>query len=470
MKIHFITPPNIHYIEPYAFKKADQNNAIRPNLGILYVASSLRKQTGIIPTIIDANADNLTLIQIKSIVAREQPNIVGFSVLTFNLLNCLEVCKIIKAASPSTKICFGGWHPTLYPYETLSFPEVDYVIMGEGEVSFPELIKLINKPSNELSQINGIGYKDANNQIQLNNHRWPTPNLDNLPFPAYDLVGKKKYTNLLACTDKLANIVTSRGCPHACIFCDMRQTKYRYRSPMNIIEEIKLLTKKGIKEFFIQDDNFSINKKRTLEFCNLLINSNLNIKYKISSRVDYLDDEQMYYLKASGCHRIYFGVESGSQNILNTLQKGITIDQIENAFLLARKHKIDTFAYIMIGNPNETKQDIKKTLSLIKKIKPKHLHCSICTPMPGTRLYQNFLKNKSIKRDYWQEFAKEPDPNFRTPFINDNFSNEELRKMQNAIQRSFYLNLRVILSETLKTRSLGQFIRKARVALKVIFN
>lgn len=235
------------------------------------------------------------------------------------------------------------------------------------------------------------------------------------------------------------------------------------------MEEICLWVEKGAKEFYIQDDNFTINRKRTLEFCRLLIESKLKIKYKISSRVDYLNDELLYYLKKSGCYRIHFGIESGNPNMLDYLQKGITVKQIKDTFGLAKKHKIDRFAYIMIGIPSERREDIDITLKLVKDIKPEHLHCSICTPMPKTYLYQKLMEERFIKHDYWLAFAKNPDPEFKTPFASPFFNNEELRSMQDSIQRQFYLNPKAILREIAGTHGLKQFLVKAKIAFKMIF-
>jgi radical SAM superfamily enzyme YgiQ (UPF0313 family) len=459
MKIFFIVPPSIHYIEPYAHMVADKSNGARVYLGLLYLAAYLRKSTGINVKIIDAVAEQYSLEDLAEIIEHEKPDMVGFSVLTFNLLNCLAVCEIIKMKNPNTKICFGGWHPTLYSNETLKFDCVDYIVIGEGEITFSELVS-----KNSPKGVNGVGYKE-NGKIIINPPREVIKQLDEIPFPAYDLIDIQKYSNILACEGIAITIITSRGCPHKCIFCDMRKTPYRYRSPENMIEEITSWTDKGVKEFFIQDDNFTSRRSRAITFCKMLIDLNLKIKYKISSRVDYLDDELVRYLKKSGCYRIYFGVESGSQKILDNLQKGITTDNIIQAFKLAQKHKIDACAYIMIGAPEETEDDLNLTMKLIKKIKPAHLHCSICTPMPKTLLYQNLLENGAIKNDYWLEFAKSPDPNFKTPFSNDD---RDWRTIQNSIQKKFYMNPRIIFKELLKTRDLKKIISKAKTALNII--
>lgn len=474
MKIFLVIPPNIHYIEPYAYVEADKSNAIRPNLGLLYVAAAVKDIPGMDIRILDMNMNGTSMDSLEDLIVKESPDMVGFSVLTFNLLNCLEVCKTVRKASPRAKICFGGWHPTLYPEETLDFDLVDYIVMGEGEVTFKELVDLYLEnsdiPEEKLKDVKGLGYKTSDGTIVINQPRPVVRALDDLPLPAYDLVDAAKYSHLLACTGQVVNIMTSRGCPQGCVFCDLRRTTYRYRTPGNILEEIRFWVNRGVREFFIQDDNFTINRKRTIEFCNLLTDARLDITYKISSRVDYIDDELSEHLKRSGCYRIYFGVESGSQRVLDYLEKGIRVQDIKNAFKSARKYGIDCCAYIMIGVPSETREDIDQTMSLIKEIKPSHLHCSICTPMPRTCLYGRLIEDGTIEHDYWLDFAKKPDPMFKTPFASKLYSSEELRDMQNAIQRQFYFNPRVILHEILKTRGLKQFAAKFQMALRMLFH
>jgi len=472
MKIIFIIPPEIHYIWPYSNVQTDINNSIRPTLGLLYVAAALRKASGINVRIIDCKLEGTSMDTLEELIKIESPDLVGFSVLTFNLLNCIDVAKLIRKVSPKTKICFGGWHATLYPKETAKLDCVDFIVIGEGEHTFPELVEYCRKKEfsqKELLNIRGIGYRSLSGEVKLNLPRETVKNLDNLPFPAYDLIAVKKYSNLLACTKNSINIVTSRGCPQKCIFCDLRRTVYRFHSPQNTLEQIQLWVDKGITELFIQDDNFTINRKRTIEFCQLLISSGLKIKYQISSRVDYLDDELLGYLKRSGCNRIYFGIESGSQEILDYLEKGITVRQIKEVFKAAKKHGIYRCAFIMIGMPTERRKDIQATIDLVKEIKPEHLYCSICTPMPETHFYKKLLSEGQIKHDYWREFAKNPNPGFKTPFCSQFFKDEELRILKNSILRDFYMNIGVIFQGIIRTISPKQFYAKTKIALDVFF-
>lgn len=471
MKISFVIPPEIHFIEPYAFTKVVKSNAERPALGILYVAAALMRDKDIKPDIVDCCVDELSLEDLGDMMARSRPDIVGFSVLTFNLLNCLDAARVIRERSPETTIIFGGWHPTLYPAETLALDEVDYIVIGEGERTICELVSALEAPADtreaRLAEVDGIGFKKAGGEVVVTKARGLIMDLDELPPPAYELVDETKYSNIMAETSRLVNLMTSRGCPQRCVFCDMRRSKFRKRSAENILAEIADWYDKGVREFYLQDDNFTISRKRALEFCRLVTESNMRFKYKISSRVDYLDDELLAALAASGCYRIHFGVESGSPHMLEYLQKGITPEKIKNAFALSRKHGIDRFAYIMIGIPGETDEDVAMTRALVREIQPDHLHCSICTPMPKTYLYERMLEEGLIEHDYWLDFARKPDPQFVTPFASERLGHDELRTLQNTIQRDFYMSPRIIWREIKKTKGIRPFLKKAALAVKI---
>ncbi|OAD21956.1 radical SAM domain-containing protein [Candidatus Thiomargarita nelsonii] len=504
MKVFFIVPPELHFIEAYNTKKVDKGREFRQKLGILAVAGYLRDVGGITPRIIDSLADMLSLEDIRKILKKEQPDIVGFSVLTFNILDCLEVVRIISEVSPATKVCFGGFHPTIYPLETLSLPGVDFIVMGEGEITFTELVLTLkdsphakNKEPGNLKElggetnknktipildltdsstekkkgfaaIDGLGWKDQKGRPILNAPRKPVAKLDTFPMPAHDLIDLEKYSLVLAEDAKVASIQTSRGCPSKCTFCDIRLTRYRYRSAEHVMEEIKFLTGLGIREFFFLDDTFTINKKRVYELCNLLIESKLDIKYKISSRVDRVNQEMLDMLAASGCYRIHYGVETGSQRLLDYLEKGVTLEQTINAFKMTKKAGIETFAYMMIGIPTETKDDIEQTIQFVNKLQPDRVNYSICSPFPKTKLYETALNNDPTMEDYWGEFAKNPEPNFKIRTLNEYFTQEELRNIQDKALKRFYFSPRQLAREIYHTRSFKQLLLKAKFGMRFL--
>lgn len=471
MNVLFIVPPEIYSIESYTSDKIIKTREFRPRLGILCVAGYLRDKMGIIPAIVDYPAEGIDIEDIKNIIDKYDPDIVGLSVLTFNLLDCLEVAKSIKKMKRDIKICFGGFHPTLYPEETLNFESVDFVVVGEGEKPFTQLIdRLIkDKNCNDLKDIGGIGWKDTSGKINLNAPGEVTHNLDDLGLPAHDLIDLSKYSHVLSNEPYTAYIQTSKGCPFKCNFCDIRETKLRSRSEEMVIREIGLLVQKGVKEIFFHDDTITVNRKRLIALCQRIIGEGLKIKYKISSRVNTVNEEVLDALKRSGCYRIHYGVESGSQRILDSLQKGITIDHIKSAFEMTKRSGISTYAYLMVGAPSETREDFESTVSLVNTIQPDYITYSICTPFPKTLLYNDLLKKGYYKYDYWLEFAKKPTADFKLQYANEYFSEIELKKMRDDAMARFYGKGSFIFKELMHTKSIKQLARKAKIGYRLLF-
>jgi len=473
-KIFFIIPPEIHYVESNVSRKIEKGREFRQKLGILAVAGYLREHTGFEPIVVDTLADGTSLDELTKFVEAEKPDLVGFSVLTFNLLDCIEATNRILEVSPFTKICYGGFHPTIYPNETLRFPFVDFIVSGDGEITFTELVKALfsdgAQSSGDFGHIKSLGWTAADGKPILNSRRPITSRTeyDNFPMPAHDLLDIDKYSVVLADEARVASIQTSRGCPGKCTFCDIRMTQYRYRSADNVIKEIRFLENLGVKEFFVVDDTFTINKSRTLEFCERLIKEGLNIKYKISSRVDSVDPEMLDLLAKSGCYRIHFGVESGNQRILDLMEKEVTPDQITDTFRMTKDAGIEPYAYMMIGMPTETMEEIEESINFINHLDPYHVNYSICTPFPKTKLYEDLLLSRPDMEDYWLAFAKNPDNNFKMRTANEFFTTEELRQIQDKALRKFYSSPRRILREVARTKSVRQLIRKARVGKNIL--
>lgn len=473
LSVLFVVPPEKHFIESYVTKKLDKGREIRQKLGIMYVASALRENTGIVPEIIDCLADGYNWDDLKKLIQEKKPDLIGFSVLTFNLLNCLEAAEIVRHVSPQTKICFGGFHVSIYPSETLNLPNVDFVVFGEGETTFSELVKAFvqlkkGDEGSSFKGIDGLGYNSELGEACLNNPRKPIPQLDDLPFPAHDLIDIEKYTFVLSDESKVGAIQTSRGCPSKCVFCDIRLTKYRYRSEENVLEEIKMLRDMGIKDIFMIDDTFTINRNRVVRLCKLLIQAKLGIKYKISSRIDKIDEEMLDLLAKSGCYRIHYGIESGSQRILDYLQKEITVEQIIKVVEMTKKAKIEVFAYMMLGIPTETLNDMEQSFNLVKKLMPDHVNYSICTPFPKTYLYESALKNGKKDEDYWHDFAVKPAPTFKIRTFNEIFNYNELRSLQDKALREFYSSPKVIFRELIRVKSFKQLLVKVKMGIKLL--
>jgi radical SAM superfamily enzyme YgiQ (UPF0313 family) len=224
----------------------------------------------------------------------------------------------------------------------------------------------------------------------------------------------------------------------------------------------------GIKEIFIYDDTFGVDRKRMLDICYEINKRGLKINWDIRTRVNTVDGEVLKALKGAGCQRIHYGVEAGTQKILNVLRKGITLEQVKTAFELTKKEGIQTLGYFMIGSPKETKKDILETIKLIKEISPDYIHVSITTPFPATDLYALALKEGVIKKDVWREFAKNPTTDFKSPFWTKEISSEDLFALLKKAYKSFYFRPTYISKRLAQLKSFAELKNKVSAALRLL--
>jgi len=247
------------------------------------------------------------------------------------------------------------------------------------------------------------------------------------------------------------------------------QGHLRFRSAQNVLAEIEeCVNKYDLREFNFFDDTFTANRQRVLDICAKIKEKGLTIAWDIRTRVNTVDEELLRAIKAAGCQRIHYGVEAGTQKILNVLRKGITVEQVEKAFALTKKIGIQTAGYFMIGSPTETREDILATIKLIRKIDPEYVHISITTPFPATDLYRLALEQKVIASDCWKEFAQNPQSNFLPPLWEKELSRQELSALLKKAYRSFYLRPGYILKRLRQIKSPAELFQKAKAALRMI--
>lgn len=386
--------------------------------------------------IYDTNVEKDSSIE-KTIdfILKHNPQILGLTSMTTNIKAALKIAKAIKTIKPSIITVIGGIHPTVAPEHVLSNKAVDFIVMGEGEITFSEFLKNINNPRN-YKKIDGLGYKE-NGKIMLNKRRELIKNLDELPIPAYDLLKIEKYRSPYGSRSPFISMIRSRGCPFQCIFCGVQNMFgriYRSQSPERTIKEIDyLINKFNIKEISFKDSEFTLNQKNTAEFCDLLSKKNYDLIWSCTARVDCGSLELYKKMKKAGCTTITFGMESGDQNILNILKKDITIEQINQAVKEAKKAGLKVSAGFIIGSPQETKETIMKSIKLSKKLNPDYVAFCFATPFPKTELREMAIKNNWLINPDSTAVA------YMELIMNaTNLSNEELKKYMKKAYRSFY--------------------------------
>ncbi len=388
MRILLINPPG-------------KTSFISPPLGLMYLAASLRT-AGHQPLILDYLLEKFDKDSLFKTI-NQGVELIGITAVSPLIKNALYLADLIKKNFPQKTIILGGPHPTLLPKETLKKARgVDYIIKGEGEKKLNLFIQYLEgKKSKE--DLDGVVFRDKNKIIDLPQKGF-IENLDELPFPARDLVPLKQYSPHLESRSKPATtLITSRGCPFHCIYCSKPAfgNQFRARSPENILKEMKLLKEtRGIKELIFYDDSFTLDRKRIIKLCELLLAKNLDIKWKCETRVNLVDEELLLTMKKAGCYRIGYGIESGNQKILNILKKGITIEEIKKAVKMTKKAGIEILGYFMLGIPGETEKEIKETINFAKGLNIDFAQFSIATAYPGTELYQIAQSQEKIPNNW----------------------------------------------------------------------
>ena len=467
MKVLLINPPRENELVGNNPALIDESRGYNPPLGLLYLAGYLREHSEHQVEVIDAQVEELSYPDLKEQITAARPDLVGLTAMTFTLLDVLETARLVKEAYPGVPVVVGGVHAFLYPIETVNLTNIDYVISGEGEESFAILLDQLEGEF-ALDTVPGLTFLD-NNELRRN----PIPplcgNLDALPFPARRLTPYQKYSSVMAKRQPITTMFTSRGCPFHCSFCARPHLgkQFRYRKAENVVDEMEECVEIGIREFLIYDDTFTVNRERALAVCDEIIKRKLDIGWDIRARVDCVDEELLKRLKAANCERIHYGVEAGTEKILKVLNKGITLDQVKETVSLTKKLGIETLAYFMIGSPTETRDDIILTMDFALELKPDFVHITILCPFPATEIYSRGLREGVFTEDHWREFARNPTSDFKPPYWNENFTDQELQELLKLAYKKFYTRPSYIFRKMTQVRSFHEFKRKAKAGLKV---
>ena len=390
--------------------------------------------------------------------------------MTFTLVDAIATVRSAKSACPDTHVSLGGPHVNLYPEETLSIEGVDSLVLGEGERAFADLVNTL-AGGGDIAGVEGVAVL-RDGRVSSTQARALEADLDSLPHPARDLIDTSLYWSVLAKQNPVTTAMTSRGCPMKCIFCDRPHLgkTFRYRSAGSVVEEMEDCVKRGIREIFLYDDTFSIKRDRIFEIRDEIKRRKLDVQWDVRARANNLDAEVVKAMKEAGVARLHIGVESGSPRILKIIKKGITIEQAYNAFELCRRHGMTSLSYFMLGNPTETREDIEMTMRFIRKCKADYAHIAITTPFPGTELYNMGLRQGLFERDYWRDFAANPDENFKPPAWTEGFTQEELEEMRSRAYRAFYTRPDRLVRQVLAVRSFREFWSKFRVGARLLLS
>ncbi len=435
-----------------------------PPLGLAYLASMARLQ-GDDVKIIDSLAMNYSFDNVASEIKNYDPDLVGITSTTSMMPDAYKVASLSKEYNNNIKVVMGGPHVTFTPELTLTESEnVDYVISGEGEIIFSNLLQYL-KGKKDIRDINGLAYR--NNGIKVNRPEVLIKNVDEIPMPSIDLLPMDKYT---ADGKKFGTIMTSRGCPYNCIFCSssLQFGKiWRGHSTERVMKELeRLVYEYNIHEIEFLDDTFTLNMKRAVEISKMIKEEKLDIRWSASARVNLFNDEIAHAMKEGGAHTIYFGIESGNQSTLDFIGKGIKLEQAISSVQKGNDAGLNTLGSFIIGFPNDTVDDVKNTIKFSKKVKVKLAQFTIATPYPGTRLWDLAKLNNLIKTMDWRKYTT------LSPVMKlQNFTDETILKWLGKAYMNFYLRPMYLLQDLIKDhgfifKRIIPYYSKAMIAFK----
>lgn len=420
-----------------------------PPLGLCFLASICERE-GFHTKIIDAEAKQLGFEDCVKKILESSPRFVGITATTLSIYNAARIAEILKRENPKIINIIGGVHVTSLAQETMRrFPDFDIGVIGEGEEVIIKLLHCLMDDGN-LDKIEGIIYRE-NDQLHVHKNNFFIHNLDTLPKLRLDLLedfpGLYSPPLFSANRTPAAMLVTSRGCPGKCTFCDRSVfgSHLRFFSAEYLIEQInELIDIYRIKEILFYDDTFVVHKKRLYQFCNYLITHKLKLTWTCMARVDSLNFEELRLMSKAGCWQIGYGIESGSKEILEDLNKNITLDEIRRVLEWTKKAGISTKGYLMLASPKETMDTFNETLRFINELPLDNIHVSFFTPFPGSQIY-NELKNSKQFTEDWTKMSQ-----WNPIYIPTGLRNVDMIFLLKKMVRSFYFRSTISLKYLLK--------------------
>jgi radical SAM superfamily enzyme YgiQ (UPF0313 family) len=489
MRILLLNPPAEHtareYVDPH--NPADRglletgDFGLFPPLGLLYILAALRQTTPEHETFfLDCIAEKVGHDALAARVGAIAPDLVGITSFTVSLYDVCLAARSIRERLPAAHLCLGGHHAIAFPFEAAELPEFDSIVVGEGEEAFPALAGAL-AAGRSFTGIRGVYTRESIRRFQgapLDDDRFltrqmPPPayveDLDLLPFPERSVISRLNYRSIVGASSRLATMISSRGCPCSCTFCDVPYKKYRQRAITAIADEVGSCLDMGYDEVHFYDDLFNITPERVIAFSDEVIRRGYRFAWDFRGRVNTVTHDSLARAKAAGCRMISFGVETGSDEGLQLLKKNSTIAQVRQVFAWCRSLGILTIADFMIGLPFEkSAADVRRNIDFMLEIDPDYAQVSILSLFPHTELFAGAARQGLIRPERWQEFARTPRPDFHLDHWEEHLPMVELLRLQSEAYRRFYFRPRYIWRSLLATCSWHEFTAKLQGALKLI--
>lgn len=468
IRILLLVPPSSNRLIVEKDREVNEATGTYAPLGLMYIATHVREQLRgrVEVRVLDCSVGVWDDDAFTRAIKEAAPDIVGLTVFTPTILDVKRSLGRIKSVLPGCVTVIGGPHVTCFGGDALCYPEIDYGIMGYGEVSFLRLVEALFF-NGRLADVAGLLRRDDGRVVAqpVRNHE---VKIDELPIPDRTLVPYREYRCPIGTRDVMATLISSRGCPYPCTFCNSGDKRYRARDMERVLQEVKYLAGLGFKEIFFFDDLFNLNSRRVFEFCELLRRDRVRITWAFKSRVSGIREDLVRAVKAAGCERIHFGLESHTDESLKALKKQITVDQIRTAVELCRRHRVNTVGSFMINLPGDTREDIRERFAFANSLKLDYNQFGVLIAFSHTGIFRRGVEAGHWPADLWLNYVRNPTPDFLPPIWPNGIPREELYAMVREGLSSFYLRPGYVFQRLRNIHSLDEARKYARGALKLL--
>lgn len=450
---------NVLLVQP-----TNRSYVVMPSLGLGYIAAVLRRE-GHRVAIHNGLRDPLNTRQLVAMVLAGSFDVVGFQVFTYDLNVVRGYIDGLRHHAPETLLVAGGPHPSADPEGTLQLlRNLDYVLAGEAEIGMARLMAEIVSPVPDLTKVPGLAYRTADGVVL--NRQEVVKDLDTLPMPAWDLLQPELYPEAphgaFGKNFPTAPIMVSRGCPCQCTFCAGRSisgSHYRVRSVTNVMAELRHLKERGIREFHVEDENFTVNKPMLLAFCEALVRERLDMSWGLPSgvRLDTLDAEMLAAMERSGCYSLAVGIEFGTQRILDLTKKTLTLETIRKKLALIRQFKLKVTGFFLLGVPGETFAEMEETIDFALELPLDRAQFNNFIPLPGSEIWEELKLQRRVENLRWESFFVHG-----VAFAADDQAAKRLKGLQRKAYLKFYLRPKIIVGLIGEIRSLQHLFHLGR--------
>ncbi len=456
---------------PFKYKLHEENLRIVvryfglfPPLSLTWVAA-IAARAGHEVTIIDARTLRLTPAQVARQLRAWKPDLIGFMMTTYIFRETLGWAEYLKKEL-GVPVILGGYNLRVYPEASLMNEVADYGCVNSAYFTLPRLLEEL-EGGRRLDDVPGLVFKREGKVIVTPDN--PVPErFEDYPTPARHLLPNELYAEFPTERRNFTLLVTSKGCPMGCAFCEAGRTPYNARSAATVVNEIEHCVRDlDVHEIDIFDYEFLIDRKRSVAIFEELIRRKLDLIWACRARIDSVDEGLLRLMRDAGCNRIYYGIESGVQEVLDRVNKGITLEQVRETIRLTRKYDIRALGFFLIGSPGETRADIRQTLRFAKELDLDYVQFSKVTAKPLTPLWRDLVA--STGQDYWRDYILGLTEEKALPRPWVNLSNDEIDKITKDAYVSYHRRPSFLLRHTLKCRSYEEFRRKFMAFVEMVF-